>query len=78
MRIEDVIRFVKQIYRLEDVCFLTFHRLQALMALVSAAAHLGLRTKLRVLAAGIRRFLYSQAQGLKKLLELQNPPPIQS
>jgi len=28
-------------------------------------------------ADGIRRFLYSLSQGLKKLLELQNPPPIQ-
>ena len=37
-RIEDVIRFVKQSYRLEDMRCLTYHRLQALMALVTAAA----------------------------------------
>jgi len=99
-RIEDVIRFVKQSYRLEDIRCLTYHRLQALMVLVTAAAYfaavyLGLRMKLRVLAGhvlraskrifgipdfrlyaladGIRQFLYSQTQGLKKLLEQQNP-----
>jgi hypothetical protein len=103
-RIEDVIRFVKQSYRLEDMRCLTYHRLQALMALVTAAAffaavYLGLRMKLRVLAGhvlraskrvfgipdfrlyaladGIRQFLYSQTQGLKKFLELQSQPPIQ-
>ncbi|MBE0713329.1 MAG: transposase [Candidatus Aminicenantes bacterium] len=103
-RIEDVIRFVKQSYRLEDIRCLTYHRLQALMVLVTAAAYfaavyLGLRMKLRVLAShvlraskrvfgipdfrlyaladGIRQFLYSQTQGLTKLLELQNPLPLQ-
>ena len=103
-RIEDVIRFVKQSYRLEDIRCLTYHRLQALMVLVTAAAYfaavyLGLRMKLRVLAGhvlraskrvfgipdfrlyaladGIRQFLYSQTQGLKKLLEQQNPTQIQ-
>jgi hypothetical protein len=103
-KIEDVIRFVKQSYRLEDMRCLTYHRLQALMALVTAAAffaavYLGLRMKLRVLAGhvlraskrvfgipdfrlyaladGIRQFLYSQTQGLKKFLELQDPSPIQ-
>jgi hypothetical protein len=103
-RIEDVIRFVKQSYRLEDMRCLTYHRLQALMALVTAAAYfaavyLGLRMKLRVLAGhvlraskrvfgipdfrlyaladGIRQFLYSQTQGLKKFLELQDQPLIQ-
>jgi len=103
-RIEDVIRFVKQSYRLEDIRCLTYRRLQALMVLVTAAAYfaavyLGLRMKLRVLAAhvlraskrvfgipdfrlyaladGIRQFLYSQTQGLKKFLELQNAPPVQ-
>ncbi len=103
-RIEDVIRFVKQSYRLEDVRCLTYHRLQALMVLVTAAAYfaavyLGLRMKLRVLAGhvlraskrvfgipdfrlyaladGIRQFLYSQTQGLKRLLEQQSPLPIQ-
>jgi hypothetical protein len=103
-RIEDVIRFVKQSYRLEDIRCLTYHRLQALMALVTAAAYfaavyLGLRMKLRLLAGhvlraskrlfgipdfrlyaladGIRQFLYTQTQGLTKLLELQNPTPLQ-
>jgi hypothetical protein len=103
-RIEDVIRFVKQSYRLEDIRCLTYHRLQALMVLVTAAAYfaavyLGLRMKLRVLAGhilraskrvfgipdfrlyaladGIRQFLYSQTQGLTKLLEQQSPLPAQ-
>jgi len=103
-RIEDVIRFVKQSYRLEDMRCLTYHRLQALMALVTAAAYfaavyLGLRMKLRVLAShvlraskrvfgipdfrlyaladGIRQFLYSQTQGLKRFFELQDQLPIQ-
>jgi len=103
-RIEDVIRFIKQSYQLEDIRCLTYRRLQALMVLVTAAAYfaavyLGLRMKLRVLAGhvlraakrvfgipdfrlyaladGIRQFLYSQTQGLKKLLALQNPLPVQ-
>ena len=103
-KIEDVIRFVKQSYRLEDMRCLTYHRLQALMALVTAAAffaavYLGLRMKLRVLAGhvlraskrvfgipdfrlyaladGIRQFLYSQTQGLKRFFELQDQLPIQ-
>ncbi len=103
-KIEDVIRFVKQSYRLEDMRCLSYRRLQALMVLVTAAAYfaavyLGLRMKLRVLAGhvlrasqrvfgipdfrlyaladGIRQFLYSQTQGLKKFLELQHQPPIQ-
>lgn len=103
-RIEDVIRFVKQSYRLEDIRCLTYRRLQALMVLVMAAAYfaavyLGLRMKLRLLAGhvlraskrvfgipdfrlyaladGIRQYLYSQTQGLKKLFERQNILPIQ-
>jgi len=103
-RIEDVIRFIKQSYRLEDIRCLTYHRLQALMVLVTAAAYfaavyLGLRMKLRVLAGhilraskrvfgipdfrlyaladGIRQFLYSQTQGLKRFLELQSALPVQ-
>jgi len=98
------VMFVKQSYRLEDLRCLTYHRLQALMVLVTAAAYftavyLGLRMKLRVLAGqvlraskrvfgipdfrlyaladGIRQFLYSQTQRLKKSLELQSPEPIQ-
>ena len=59
-RIEDVIRFVKQSYHLEDIRCLTYHRLQALMGLVTAAAYfaavyLGLRMKLRVLASHVLR-----------------------
>jgi hypothetical protein len=103
-KIEDVIRFVKQSYRLEDMRCLSYRRLQALMVLVTAAAYfaavyLGLRMKLSVLAGhvlraskrvfgipdfrlyaladGIRQFLYSQTQGLKKFLEPQDQPPIQ-
>jgi hypothetical protein len=103
-RIEDVIRFIKQSYQLEDIRCLTYRRLQALMVLVTAAAYfaavyLGLRMKLRVLAGhvlraskrlfgipefrlyaladGIRQFLYSQTQGLRKFLEQQNPLPVQ-
>jgi hypothetical protein len=103
-RIEDVIRFLKQSYRLEDMRCLTYRRLQALMVLVTAAAYfaavyLGLRMKLRVLAGhvlraskrvfgipdfrlyaladGIRQFLYSQTQGLTKLLKMQDPLPVQ-
>ena len=103
-RIEDLIRFVKQSYRLEDVRCLTYRRLQALMVLVTTAAYfaavyLGFRMKLRVLAGhvlrasrrifgipdfrlyaladGIRQFLYSQTKGLKRLLELQSPLPVQ-
>jgi hypothetical protein len=103
-RIEDVIRFVKQSYRLEDMRCLTYHRLQALMVLVTAAAYfaavyLGLRMKLRVLAGhvlraskrvfgipdfrlyaladGIRQFLYSQTQGLRRFFERQDQLPIQ-
>jgi hypothetical protein len=38
-RIEDVIRFVKQSYWLEDLRCLNYHRLQALMVLVTAAAY---------------------------------------
>jgi hypothetical protein len=103
-KIEDVIRFVKQSYHLEDVRCLTYRRLQALMVLVTAAAYfaavyLGLRMKLRVLAGhvlraskrvfgipdfrlyaladGIRQYLYSQTQGLKRVFELQDNPPLQ-
>jgi len=104
-RVEDVIRFIKQSYRLEDMRCLTYRRLQALMVLVTAAAYfaavyLGLRLKLRVLAGhvlraskrvfgipdfrlyaladGIRQFLYSQTQGLKRFLEQHDPLPAQS
>jgi hypothetical protein len=86
-RIEDVIRFVKQSYRLEDIRCLTYHRLQALMALVTAAAYfaavyLGLRMKLRVLASHVLRAskrvfgipdfrLYALADGIRQFLYSQ-------
>jgi len=103
-RIEDLIRFIKQSYQLEDVRCLTYRRLQALMVLVTASAYFaavypGLRMKLQVLAGhvlrasrrifgipdfrlyaladGIRQFLYGQTKGLKSLLELQCPVPVQ-
>lgn len=38
-RIEDVLRFVKQSYQLEDMRCLTYRRLQVLMVLVTAAAY---------------------------------------
>jgi hypothetical protein len=83
-RIEDVIRFVKQSYQLEDVRCLTYHRLQALMVLATAAAYfaavyLGLGMKLRILAGhvlkaskrlfGIPDFrLYALADGIRQFL----------
>ncbi len=83
-RIEDVIRFVKQSYRLEDIRCLTYRRLQALMVLVTAAAYfaavyLGLRMKLRVLASHVLRAsrrvfgipdfrLYALADGIRQFL----------
>jgi hypothetical protein len=83
-RIEDVIRFVKQSYRLEDVRCLTYCRLQTLMVLVTAAAYfaavyLGLRMKLRVLAGHVLRAskrvfgipdfrLYALADGIRQFL----------
>lgn len=86
-RIEDVIRFVKQSYRLEDMRCLTYHRLQALMALLTAAAffaavYLRLRMKVRVLAGhvlqasrrvfGIPDFrLYALADGIRHFLYSQ-------
>ncbi len=86
-RIEDVIRFVKQSYQLEDMCCLAYRRLQALMALVTAAAYFaavypGLRMKLRVLASHVLRAskrvfgipdfrLYALADGIRQLLYSQ-------
>jgi hypothetical protein len=83
-RIEDIIRFVKQSYQLEDVRCLTYHRLQALMVLATAAAffaavYLGLGMKLRILAGhilkaskrlfGIPDFrLYALADGIRQFL----------
>jgi hypothetical protein len=83
-RIEDVIRFVKQSYRLEDIRCLTYRRLQALMVLVTAAAYfaavyLDLRMKLRLLAGHVLRAskrvfgipdfrLYALADGIRQFL----------
>jgi hypothetical protein len=83
-KIEDVIRFVKQSYRLEDVRCLTYRRLQAIMVLVTAAAYfaavyLGLHMKLRVLAGHVLRAskrvfgipdfrLYALADGIRQFL----------
>jgi hypothetical protein len=86
-RIEDLIRFIKQSYRLEDVRCLTYRRLQALMVLVTAAAYfaavyLGLGMKLRILAGHVLRAskrifgipdfrLYALADGIRQFLYSQ-------
>ncbi len=86
-RIEDLIRFIKQSYRLEDIRCLTYRRLQALMVLVTAAAYfaavyLGLRMKLRILAGHVLRAsrrvfgipdfrLYALADGIRQFLYSQ-------
>ena len=54
-RIEETIRFIKQSYQVEDIRLLTYHRLQNMMAILTAVAYfamvyLGLKTKLKVLA----------------------------
>ena len=83
-RIEDVIRFVKQSYQLEDIRCLTYRRLQALMVLATAAAYfaavyLGLSMKLRILASHVLRAsnrlfgipdfrLYALADGIRQFL----------
>lgn len=82
--IEETIRFIKQSYNLEDIRFLTYRRLQNMMALVLAVAYfamvyLGIKTKLRVLARhvlkaarrlfGIPDFrFYALADGIRELL----------
>lgn len=53
-RIEETIRFIKQIYQLTDSRLLTYVRLQNMMAIVTAMAYFtmpyaGLKIKLRVL-----------------------------
>jgi len=83
-RIEETIRFIKQSYQVEDIRLLTYHRLQNMMAIVTAVAYfamvyLGLRTKLRVLARhvmgaarrlfGIPDFhFYALADGIREYL----------
>ena len=82
-RIEDTIRFVKKTYELEDVRLLSFERLKAMVAIVSAAAcfamsWLGLSDKLSVLAEHVKRvskrmfgapdfFFYAIADGIRRL-----------
>lgn len=83
-RIEDVIRFVKQSYQLEDIRCLTYRRLQALMVLATAAAYfaavyVGLSMRLRILAGHVLRAskrifgipdfrLYALADGIRQFL----------
>jgi hypothetical protein len=83
-RIEETIRFLKQSYQVEDIRLLTYHRLQNMMAILTAVAYfamvyLGLRTKLRVLARhvmgaakrlfGIPDFhFYALADGIREYL----------
>jgi len=83
-RIEETIRFMKQSYQIEDIRLLTYHRLQNMMAILTAVAYfamvyLGLRTKLRVLARhvmgaarrlfGIPDFhFYALADGIREYL----------
>jgi len=83
-RIEETIRFMKQSYQVEDIRLLTYHRLQTMMAILTAVAYfamvyLGLKTKLRVLARhvigaarrlfGIPDFhFYALADGIREYL----------
>ena len=82
-RIEATRRFVKKTYELEDVRLLSFERLKAMVAIVSAAAcfamsWLGLSDKLSVLAEHVKRvskrmfgapdfFFYAIADGIRRL-----------
>jgi hypothetical protein len=82
-RVEETIRFLKQSYQLEDIRVLTYERLRNLAALVLGVAyftavHLGLRTKLEILAGyalraakrifGIPDFrYYALADGIKSI-----------
>lgn len=83
-RVEETIRFIKQNYNLEDVRVMTYNHLRNMAALILAAAyftavHLGLRTKLILLAGhalyaakrifGIPNFrYYALADGIKAIL----------
>ncbi len=83
-RIEETIRFMKQCYQVEDIRLLTYHRLQNMMAILTAVSYfamvyMGLRTKLRVLARhvmgaarrlfGIPDFhFYALADGIREYL----------
>jgi len=83
-RVEETIRYIKQCYNLEDIRVMTYERLKNMAALVLAAAyftavHLGLRSKLEILAGhalraakrifGIPNFRYcALANGIKHIL----------
>ena len=83
-RIEETIRYIKQCYNLEDIRVMTYERLRNMAALVLATAyftavHLGLRSKLEILAGhalraakrifGIPNFrYYALADGIKDIL----------
>ena len=83
-RVEETIRYIKQCYNLEDIRVMTYERLRNMAALVLATAyftavHLGLRSKLEILAGhalraakrifGIPNFrYYALADGIKDIL----------
>jgi hypothetical protein len=83
-RIEETIRYIKQCYDLKDIRVMTYERLRNMAALVLATAyftavHLGLRSKLEILAGyalraakrifGIPNFrYYALADGIKDIL----------
>ncbi len=56
------------------VCWLFSHAVLGHVLRASKRVSGILRFRLYALADGIRQFFYSQTKGLKKLLELQNPP----
>ena len=90
-RVEESIRQVKQSYNLEDVRLRSYNGLRNMTALVTACAnfvacHVGLRTKLQILArklldasqrvGGIIKTFkyYALADGLKAILESSSAP----
>ena len=93
-RVEEMIRFIKQSYALEDVRVLTYRRLQNMMALVLAVsyftmAHLGQRIKLkaisRVLLRVSRRIFgipdfrfYALSDGIRELLRRSDKGPLRN
>ena len=82
-RVEDTIRYVKQSYRLEHMRMMHYGRLRNMAAIVAAVAYfaaawLGLRTRLSVLAEHVAKmsrkmmrtpdfFYYALADGLRRL-----------
>ena len=83
-KVEETIRYIKQCYNLEDIRVMTYERLKNMAALVLATAyftavHLGLRSKLEILAGhalraakrifGIPNFrYYALADGIRHIL----------